>query len=154
MIIYTDKNKAPNNLKFITNVDSYFCEHLDTFSFDDVDYAYIKEIEHLIDYIKESNICVNKFGCFDIKNISTGTKTLLIIRQIAKQKVCNVGIDVTGCGPNVLEYIFDIASDAKIPLILRHTDILGMRNREITIDDEVTVRKARNFCYALMPRLR
>ena len=153
MNIYTDIDKAPKNYAWITDIDAYFDALYFKFSFDKEDLQFIKRIEKAELYDREKFKFINRYGTFYIENISTGTKALLIIRELARKKETNKGMDVTECGPNVLDFIFDVASDAKIPLILKHVDVSSLRDRQITIDDEVTVRKTKNFFDALFTRL-
>ena len=142
MKLYTSMEKAPKDIYWILRIDSYFKSHYKEFRFTKKDYEYLEQIDnaHICKGNKEffENL---ETGVFHYTQLSTGLKALLIIRHIQRAGLKNRGVDVTECGPNVLEYIFDLVKDGSIPIILRHKDILGLSDRVVIVNDNIVVRK-------------
>ena len=59
---------------------------------------------------EEKNMVKTDGTPFPLIYISTGLKTLLTIRLLKKHNINNVGVDITGCGSNIIEYIFEFTN--------------------------------------------
>lgn len=103
------------------------------------------EIENLELYDAENNIFKSPTGLITIESISTGLKTLLNIRWLKRQKLNNYGINITECGPNVLDYVFEEVSDGSLLVLLNHWDILTCKDRYVEVNGKQRVKTMNNL---------
>ncbi|MBQ8627385.1 MAG: hypothetical protein IJ419_14675 [Agathobacter sp.] len=149
--LYSDFKFAPNDIEWIRFNDAFFNSKITASKLTDKDLSMMYEIEGLTLLSKEDNLFKSKTGIIPITNISTSLKTLLNIRWLKRQSNLTVkyGVDITECGSNVLDYVFDEITDGSIPVVLRHWDVLGLKNRYIEINGTVRV-KSMNKLYNLL----
>lgn len=104
--LYTSKRAIPKDKEFITNIDPTFNAliYSDSLRLNSKD----EEILRIIDKSKLSKSCGyvdTPFGNnIPISNISTGSKTLILINHFKESSV----IDISQCGRNVLNLAFQI----------------------------------------------
>ena len=101
--IYTNKKNSENYVIFN---DSFFNLNTSNETMSDKEAAIIYQIDNA-KLLSEKRI-ETKFGIGNIRNLSTGCKTVLNIVKHPDMIVC-----VDGCGTNVLDYIFQM-EDANI----------------------------------------
>ena len=149
--LYSDFKFAPNDIEWIRFNDAFFNSKITASKLTDKDLSMMYEIEGLTLLSKEDNLFKSKTGIIPITNISTSLKTLLNIRWLKRQSNLTVkyGVDITECGSNVLDYVFDEITDGSIPVVLWHWDVLGLKNRYIEINGTVRV-KSMNKLYNLL----
>ena len=99
---------------------------------------------------KKSNLFKSKDGVFPLNFISTGLKTLLIVRHLKKDNKKGIGVDITECGPNILDSLFEEITDGSIPVVLRHTDIFDLKDRIVSVNDTFPVRTMSNLFDRIM----
>ena len=76
---------------------------------------------------------------FPLTFISTGLKTLLTIRYLKRNNIA-MGVDITGCGANIIEFIFKEINDGSIPVVLRHSDLWDLKNdHSVSVNDKQAV---------------
>ena len=140
--LYTDSKFAPDDIDWIRYNDIFFNSKITASMLTDKDLSLMKEIEGLILISKENSLFKSRTGIISITNISTSLKTLLNIRWLKRQKNIQktIGVDITECGSNVLDYVFDEITDGSIPVVLSHWDVLGLKNRYIEVNDTVRVK--------------
>ncbi len=129
--IYTNKNKINNNKETIEHINAFF----------DIEIKHNKLTNEMMQYmdkfdnakIVSDNIIITPFGACNLKNLSAGTKTIILMLYF-KDKF---NFDVTSCGPNILIDAFKIADKFNISLVLRHTDIpFDIECDSLFVDDE------------------
>lgn len=149
--LYSDFKFAPDDIEWIRFNDAFFNSKITASKLTDKDLSMMYEIEGLTLLSKEDNLFKSKTGIIPITNISTSLKTLLNIRWLKSQSNLSkkYGVDITECGSNVLDYVFDEITDGSIPVILRHWDVLGLKNRYIEVNGTVRV-KSMNKLYNLL----
>ena len=140
--LYTDFKFAPDNIDWIRYNDIFFNSKITASMLTDKDFSLMNEIEGLILISKENSLFKSRTGIISITNISTSLKTLLNIRWLKRQSnlTKKYGVDITECGSNVLNYVFDEITDGSIPVVLSHWDVLGLKNRYIEVNDTVRVK--------------
>ena len=140
--LYTDSKFAPDDIDWIRYNDIFFNSKISAGKLTDKDLSLMNEIEGLILVSKEDSLFKSRTGIILITNISTSLKTLLNIRWLKRQAnlTKKYGVDITECGPNVLNYVFDEITDGSIPVVLSHWDVLGLKNRYIEVNDTVRVK--------------
>lgn len=128
--VYTSR-KLLGSKAIIDEVDDFFNARVSSKQFEEYDETVMREIDNakVIDY--ETGEIKTAFGLTNINNLSSGCKTVLVYlymkRHPDKYKDCV--INVTGCGYNALESLFeqiDRLDDSSTILLLLHTD--GLRN--------------------------
>jgi hypothetical protein len=92
-----------------------------------------------IDGVKEldykTGSIITPFGATSIGNLSTGCHTALNILSISNRKK-PLGVDITLCGANALNVIFELFQDKfEVSMILRHWDLTGCNNGEFLINN-------------------
>ena len=137
--LYTGKDKC-SDVKWIQNIDPYFDNHFTASNLTQSDLNIMYKLEGLELVDKQFSIFKSEEGSFPINYISTGLKTLLIVRYLKRQGIKDRGVDVTECGPNILDALFEEITDGSVPIILRHTDIFGLKDRVVSVNDTSPVR--------------
>lgn len=133
--LYTDAKYLPNkDSTVVTLNDAEFNAHIGAKELDEEDRRLMKEIEGLEIINEYDGLCNGRYGCVALEHISTGLKTLLNIRSYIKQGRTDIVVDVTEAGPNVLEYIFDTVENTDFKIILKHCNVLKMKNRDIRLN--------------------
>lgn len=126
--IITDLDKiSTDDVELIRDVDSFFVLHVPIKGFTSLDREVIKRIDNadLLDELKDG--VKTPFGITSIYNLSTGCKTVLVYLyfQRNRKRYCDIIIDITGCGANALDVLFDCVSrlrDSSITFLLEHSD--------------------------------
>ena len=149
--LYTDFKFAPDNIDWIRYNDIFFNSKISAGKLTDKDLSLMNEIEGLILVSKEDSLFKSRTGIILITNISTSLKTLLNIRWLKRQKNIQktIGVDITECGSNVLDYVFEEVSDGSIPVLLKHWDVLELKDRYIEVNGKTRV-KSMNKLYSLL----
>lgn len=87
----------------------------------------------------------NIFGITDIKYLSTGCKTVLCYLYLKKNDVEDIVIDVTECGYNALDVLFDVVDrleDNDSVFILRHKQgLTKCKNRNYSVNGHIDLYK-------------
>ena len=146
--LYTDLKYAPKDIEWIRFNDALFNSNIVARKLTDKDFRLMEEIEGVTLVDKETSLFKSKTGLISIDKISTGLKTLLNIRWLKRQNKV-YGVDITECGPNVLDYIFEEVTDGSIPVLLRHWDVLDLKDRYIEVNGKERVRTMNNL-YSLL----
>ena len=137
--IYTDKTKLPETLidNIIERNDDFFNAWSIIKSLDKEDMDIIGLIDNATVIDEKSSSIQTKFGVTNYRSLSSGCKTVLNLLYIIKNNL-TVAVDVTECGQNALEVIFEIIDkfEKAIPIILRHNSIIGCTRRNFTVNDE------------------
>lgn len=149
--LYTDLKFAPDNIDWIRYNDIFFNSKISAGKLTDKDLSLMNEIEGLILVSKKDSLFKSRTGIILITNISTSLKTLLNIRWLKRQKNIKkvIGVDITECGSNVLDYVFEEVSDGSIPVLLKHWDVLELKDRYIEVNGKTRV-KSMNKLYSLL----
>lgn len=142
--LYTSKEKS-SNIKWIQNIDPYFDNHFTANKLSQSDLNIMKKLEGIELIDKKVSLFRSKDGILPLNYISTGLKTLLIVRHLKKDKTQNIGVDVTECGPNILDVLFEEVTDGSVPIILRHTDIFELKDRVISVNNTQPIRTMSNL---------
>lgn len=133
--LYTAKEQC-TNVEWIQHVGAYFDTTVTASKLSDEDLQLMKKLEDVELVDRSLSIFKSSEGAFPINFISTGLKTLLVTRILKRQGRTDRGVDVTGCGPNVLDYVFEEVEDGSIPIVLRHVDVMSLRKRDVSVNDE------------------
>lgn len=150
--LYTDKEKC-STVKWIQNIDPYFDNHFTASKLSQSDLNIMKKLEGVELVDKKASLFKSKDGVFPLYFISTGLKTLLIVRHLKRNKKEGIGVDITECGPNILDSLFEEITDGSIPVILRHTDIFDLKDRVVSVNDTSSVRTISNLFDKLIENL-
>ena len=107
----------------IGDVESFFDYKISAETLDDYDIEIMKKVDNakLID--KKLGTIKTPFGVTDITHLSTGCKTVLCYSYLFKEGQKDIIIDVTECGYNALDVLFeyvDRMKDDKSVFLLRH----------------------------------
>lgn len=145
--VYNKQEYLPNERFVIQDNEAIFPGLLNIDEFTDDDYFVIKAIDNakLIDTSTET--IETKFGTTNIRQLSTGCKTVLnylaITRHLNYWEVPPV-LEVTECGANALDVLFGMAEKYPVGIIflLRHTDKLFLcSDRNFKFNGKVEGRK-------------
>ena len=137
--IYTDKKLCPQPL--ITLNDKYFNTHVNSAYLDENCKKMMIDIDSA-EILDETEWRIKtRFGMGDIRNLSTGLKTLINTYNLRKQR--NTGtIDVREVGENLIPQLLMIISASKICLYTNHYNFVGLVDEmyQFIVDDvhEVT----------------
>lgn len=122
--IYDSTLKSPN---LIQAVDEYF-----SYNINDI-LKYITNEEMLsfgkidsISYWDSNRVIKTRIDYTDIKNISSGLKSILITNYLAKVNSPLI-LDTIECGANALSIIFEIGKTSNFNILLRDYDIPYVR---------------------------
>lgn len=137
--IYTSYEKIDRNAA-ILDPEAYFNGFITSSDFDELDNEAMHKIDgaELLD--KDTGTVKTPRGITSIDSLSTGCKTAITYLHMLRHLDGGYdSIDVSGCGYNALDYIFDIASksEKRIKLILRHRDdVFRCKRHRYEIDGE------------------
>ena len=137
--LYTAKEKC-SKVRWVQNIDPYFNSHITVKSLTRGDLNVMKKLEGVELVDRGSGLFKTKSGIIPLYYISTGLKTLLIIRHLKRERVQGVGVDITECGPNILDSLFEEITDGSVPVVLRHTDIFELKDRVVSVNESAPVR--------------
>ena len=120
--IYTDK-------KFLTKPimetnDAYFDEYVKLSDIQEAGKLYMWSIDEAEILDAQFGSVVTPFGATVKERLSTGLKTVLNLLYMIKNEE-QYALDITECGPNALDAIFDILekTDNKIQVYLWHGEV-------------------------------
>lgn len=148
--LYTNKRKR-RDLKWIVFVDNFFDSKITASKLSKADWNLMRKLENIELVDKEKNMVRTDGSPFPLIHISTGLKTLLTIRLLKRNNISNVGVDITGCGSNIIDYIFEEITDGDIPVVLRHTDLWELEhNRIVSVNDKRVVRTISDLVAAII----
>lgn len=148
--LYTNREKLPKNIKWIIDIDPYFDGKINATMLGEKDRRLMKEIENVAILDDRFGTCQSDEGVFPLTYISTGLKTLLVIRYLKQKGIPNMGVDISECGPDVIDYIFEEVTDGSLSLLLTHRDILDLKDREINLNNKIVVKTIRDLCLELL----
>lgn len=151
--LYNKINLAPKGTQWVMYNDAFFDSKVSAKDLTKQDLKLMDDIEHINIIDKENGLLMSSTGVIRMDDISTGLKTLLNIRWIKRHSnliSTKIGIDITECGTNVLDYVFDEVKDGSIIVLLRHLGILGLRDRYFRINGAKQVRTIESLYRALM----
>ena len=138
--LYTNKRKR-RDLEWLLFIDDYFDRNISLNNLTRSDMDLMQKLENIVVVDEERNMVKTNGTPFPLIYISTGLKTLIIIRYLKRNNINNVLVDITGCGSNIIEYIFEEITDGSVPIILRHSDLWELKkDRVILINDKIVVR--------------
>lgn len=129
-----------DDAELIRDIDSFFILHVPIKGFTSLDREVIKRIDNadLLDGLKDG--VKTPSGITSIYNLSTGCKTALVYLyfQRNRKRYGDIVIDVTGCGANALDVLFDCASrlvNNNIYFLLRHRNrLFKLSNRDFNVN--------------------
>lgn len=81
------------------------------------------------------------FGTTSIKHLSTGCKTAILCFYYINKNESKC-INVSECGGNALEEIFDLVNDSCVSVMLRHTSFVIDREFSYLLNDSVECKDA------------
>lgn len=143
--LYTDIKYASDNIEWIYSNDALFNSKINANQLNSKDLQLMNEIEGLTLNDKTNSLFNSPTGMITIDNISTGLKTLLNIRWLKRQGLINYGVNITECGPNILDYVFEEVSDGSICVLLNHWDVLSCKDRYIEVNGTQRVKTMKNL---------
>lgn len=126
IIIFTERNKLPENIKYyLDDCEAFFDAKVSSKEFTDKDLDIIKKIDNAVLLDKDIGTVRTPFGVASIENLSSGCKTVLVLQYLIRNSNDYSGkilLDVTACGYNALDILFNLVSSAHIDivLLLRH----------------------------------
>ena len=136
--LYTDKRKR-KDIEWIIFADEFFDKNITANRLSKTDLNLMKTLENIELVDIEKNTVKAGDTPFPLTCISTGLKILLTIRYLKRNNI-SMGVDITGCGTNVIEYIFEEISDGSIPVVLRHSDLWDLKNdHSVSVNDKQAV---------------
>lgn len=147
--LYTDTKYAPKDLKWVFRNDATFDSNIVAKKLDKKDLQLMFDLEGLTLIDKQNNLFKSSTGVITIDRISTGLKTLLNIRMLKKQHETHYGVDITECGSNILDFVFEEVLDGNIPVLLRHWDILSLKDRYMKVNGTQELRTMKKL-YSLL----
>lgn len=134
--------KSPENTdcKVISDIESFFLRRVFARDYTDIDLDVMRRIDgaELID--KNRGTITTKLATTSINFLSTGCKTVLVYLYIQRniEQHSDVIIDITECGANALEVLFDVATrfeNNKITFLLRHANgLYKVSDREYRVN--------------------
>lgn len=140
--IYTDWTGFDKKALIIDN-DAYFDENVTAHNFEELENEAIEVIDDakVLDY--NIGTIQTPRGVGALENLSSGCKTVLNYLYLYRNKIGNIkAIDVSECGANALEELFEIIEKSKYPidLVIRHKDRLYMcRERQYKVDGDCII---------------
>lgn len=130
--VYTKYN---GSLPVITQCDAWFDAFIDISDLDERCEEYIRKIDKAEIIDRNSWTVRTQFGVTDISNLSTGLKTLLIIR-VLKLKGESAVVCIDECGTNVKTLVLEEADNSNISLLAHYCGFdLGIE-KEFLVDDK------------------
>ncbi|MGN0483132.1 MAG: hypothetical protein ACI4HI_06250 [Lachnospiraceae bacterium] len=113
----------------IRDFESFFEKYVLAKEFEAIDLEVMKQIDQAVLLDKSSGAIQTRFGITDILHLSTGCKIVLSYLYIKRQqeRFCKEILDVTECGSNALEVLFQCADqlhDSETVFLLRHSNQL------------------------------
>jgi hypothetical protein len=121
--IYTDKSLCPNML--ITLNDKHFNTNVSKEYLDEKCRALMKNVDGAVILDETQWTVKTRFGTGDIRNLSTGVKTLINIYNLIKQKQSGT-VDVREVGENLVPMLFNLARNSEISLFTGKCNIVGL----------------------------
>ncbi|GHU59955.1 hypothetical protein AGMMS49975_28270 [Clostridia bacterium] len=147
--LYVNKKYIPKDLILFTAHDAYFDGSMNYSYIDDRCVKYMHDIDGITRFDLQNQIVDTSFGKgTDIINISTGLKTLLNIYSL--RKVSDYIFDISGCGENVLPYLFEIADENAVSLFLRYFRVPKPNLYDFSINGEHLCLKGQNMVSKLL----
>lgn len=125
----------------IMDFDNFFDLYVESKYFGELDLYALKEIDNasILDF--DLGTVKTPYGVISMESLSTGCKVILsyLYIQRNKEKYRGIFLDITGCGANALEVLFqcvDKIGDNETLFILRHLSNLDrVSNRDYMIND-------------------
>ena len=134
---------------YFDDCEAFFKAKIHSKSFTEDDLNAIKKIDNAILLNKDTGTIQTDFGCTYIDNLSSGCKVVLTFLYILRNKNQYDGkiiLDVTECGANALDLLFDFAEqyqDIDITFLLRHkNNLFKCKSHDYVVDGK---RKKRLF---------
>lgn len=147
--LYTNKRKRKDT-EWIIFVDDFFDKNITANKLSKTDLNLMKKLENVELVDVEENTVSADGTPFPLTYISTGLKTLLTIRYLKRNHI-NMGVDITGCGANIIEYIFEEINDGSIPVVLRHSDLWDLKNdHSVSVNDKQVVNTTSDLITAII----
>jgi hypothetical protein len=139
MVKICTSKQAVSDLEGIMDVDAAFSAWVQKDMLGTRELAFMKKFEQA-EYGDKGEL-VGRFMEFPLHDVSSGVKTLLLISlQSRGQFGRNIQyINVTECGSNVLDAVFDLANGMDVRLLLLHTRLRGCRDRDFLLNDRIKV---------------
>lgn len=145
--IYKSYEKL-NECCMIKDAEAFFNGYITSEEFDAQEIEAMEKVDGAKLLDKQSGTIKTPRGVTSIDNLSTGCKTVLTYMYMMRHPDIDKNIlDISGCGVNALEYLFDIAEkwDNKIIFVLRHKDsVYQCKDRDYLVDGE---KKITNLAY-------
>lgn len=106
--LYTSKRCIPKDKKLIESADAYFDALISTdgMRFDELDRKIMKLIDRA-SIVSEGFMKTPYGDHVDLGYLSTGSKTLILINHADENRIINI----SGCGRNALEWVFNQFDD-------------------------------------------
>jgi hypothetical protein len=118
--VFYDLNKLSKKCKFITFVDAFFFNHINTRELDELDKYFLEVIDNAEIKSLSTGLVETFEGLTSIYNISSGCKTLILANHIVKENL-DICLDVTNCGENALYEIFDKFAETNLKVFLSYS---------------------------------
>lgn len=117
-------------------VDEFFNENMTSSEFTDADIMFLREIDNA--EVIGNNEIRTPMGVCDIKNLSTGVKTLICIMHFK-----DIVFNISGCGSNVIDLLFEEASNLKENITVYINFIPAFNNwyDSITLNNDIIYNK-------------
>lgn len=141
--LYSNINLVNKNL-YIPNVNKFFDKHIKCNDFDKTDIKVIK----VLDKAKITDVNLGtiktKYGLTNIKNLSTGCKTVLVYRYLEKniRKYNGYFLNITECGDNAVNLLFKCVKDnTEIKFVTFGYPFVEVKDKTFLINDKETSNK-------------
>lgn len=124
----------------ITHIDAFFDNTVVRTDLKEQEEKFINKFEQA-EFIDETEeLLKGRFGMYPMNKISSGVKTLLVLSLISRGVIGKPSyLNVTECGNNILDYVFQLADKIDLPLILNHTELYGVKNYNFIVNDKHNV---------------
>ena len=123
----------------IADAEAFFNGYITSKHFGDEEAEAMRRIDHAELLDRETNTVKTPRGVTSIDNLSTGCKTAIVYIYLLRNKGHQNIIDVSGCGLNALDFIFDLAEKhaAEIGFVLRHKDnVFQCKERDYMVNGD------------------
>ena len=130
--LYTDKTLIKGDL--ILSNEAFFARNGITQAIMENPEPYLKVISNILE--TAGNLAKTQLGWTHIAKLSTGFKVLYNM-VYCHQNALPTTMNLTECGPNVLNAAFSLADTVDLPVYLDHDQLWGCEDREFLVDGKI-----------------
>ena len=132
--VYTDKSLCPK--PFITLNDKHFNTNVSTGYLDKVCRDLMAKVDGIEIIDEDKWLVTTRLGTGDIRNVSTGLKTIINVYNMKKQKESGT-VDIREVGENLVPQLLFVANDSGIALYTGNHNFVGLIDEQcqFLVDD-------------------